>query len=316
MNLLIVSSGTFRLTPAALVRIQEAAPGLNVIYTASPSPAQVQASEVIFGCPDKALLAHAESLRWLHITNAGVEPYGDLSLYANRDTVLTNARGVYGIQISEHIVGLMLALSRRLPYYAGCTSRRVWKRRDDVREVYGATVSIFGTGDLGSNVAARLAPFGCRLIGVRRNVLEMPPGFDEVRPIHRMLDVLSVSDYVVACLPQTAETVGLFDRAAFEAMPPMSVFINAGRGSAVVESALVDALKSGRLMGAGLDVADPEPLPPDSALWDCENILITAHSSAASPLVSTRNLELFLLQLDRYLSGRRLRNIVDFRRGY
>ncbi len=316
MNLLIIPSRTFGVTPARLVRIQEAVPGLTVLYTAAPTGEQVSESEIIFGCLNPGLLAGAENLRWHHITNAGVEPYGDRSLYARGDTVLTNARGVYGVQIAEHALGMMLALSRQLPYYTDCTRRREWARRNDVRELYGSTVAIFGTGDLGQSLAARLAPFGCSVLGVRRNILELPDGFSELYPPHRMLDALSRSDYVVSCLPQTPQTVGIFNREAFDAMPPQSIFINVGRGSSVVESALVCALRSGRLMGAGLDVTDPEPLPPESELWDFENVLITAHSSAASPCVDARNFGLFMEQLERWSTGRRLRNIVDFRRGY
>lgn len=316
MNLLIIPSRLFEVTPSRLIRIQEAAPRLTVLYTSSPSDEQVRDSEIIFGCPDAGLLARAFGLRWLHITNAGIEPYGDLSIYARDDIVLTNAKGVYGIQISEHVIGMMLALSRQFPYYADCVRRRDWNRRNDVRELYGASVTIFGTGDIGSSVAARLAPFKCHVTGIRRNILEMPPGFHELFPPHRMFEALSRSDYVVSCLPRTPQTVGVFNKDAFNSMRPTAVFVNVGRGNAVVESALVEALKSGRLMGAGLDVADPEPLPPESELWDFENVLITAHSSAASPHVDTRNYELFLKQLERYLAGKRLKNIVDFRRGY
>lgn len=316
MNLLVVNTHLFSFAPAKLLHIQEMAPGLTLQVTSAPTQAMVSDSEIICGCPPKQLLAEAPDLKWLHLTNAGIEPYGDLGLYANRDILLTNASGVYGASIAEHAVGLMVGVSRFFERHVLNKQSRRWQRIPEARDLYGSTVVIMGLGDLGSQLAKRLSSFGCRILGVRRSGFDKPPHVEAVYPPHALLTVAREADYLVNCLPQTAETVGLLDHRVFEAMPTGSVLINVGRGSAVVESALVDAIRSGHLYGAGLDVADPEPLPPESPLWDLDNVLITSHSSSASSLQEQRSYELFTDLLDRYLSKRRLYNIVDFFRGY
>ncbi|MCL2030569.1 MAG: D-2-hydroxyacid dehydrogenase [Oscillospiraceae bacterium] len=317
-TLLTIRTPLFEPTPAMLLRIQEAAPGLTVRCAgrSAVTAEMMAAAEVIFGCPPPELLAAAARLRWMHITNAGIEPYGDLRLFAGRGVILTNAAGVYGTPIAEHGIGMLLALCRQFPYYVRQAGEREWLRREDVLEVCGGTAAVFGTGDLGRNLARRLKAFDCTVLGVRNNVMEKPPGIDELFPPHQKLEVLRRAQFVFSCLPRTPQTERVFDEAAFAAMPPRSVFINLGRGSAADHDALLRALTAGRLFGAGLDVTDPEPLPPESPLWGLENVLITAHSSAASGHTARRGVELFLRQLERWNAGKRLLNEVDFFRGY
>lgn len=317
-TLLVVRTKLFSPTPAMLLRVQEAAPALEVrcAEQAAVTQGMAEEAEIIFGCVPAELLQYATRLKWLHTTNAGIEPYGDLRLYAHKNVTLTGASGVYGISIAEHGIGMLLALCRRFPYYVLKAQEHEWLRREDVLEVHGGTAAVFGLGDLGRNIARRLRAFDCKILGVRNNILEKPPEVDELFAPHQKTEVLKRAQFVFSCLPRTAQTDRIFDDAAFRAMPSGGVFINLGRGNAVDEEALHRALTEGTLFGAGLDVSDPEPMPPDNPLWSLENVLITAHSSAASPHVTRRGVELFLRQLERFHSGKRLSGEVDFFRGY
>jgi phosphoglycerate dehydrogenase-like enzyme len=317
-TLLTVRTRWFEPTPAMLLRVQEAAPGLKVhcVEQSSVTAEMMAEAEVIFGCPPAELLRLAGRLRWMHTTNAGIEPYGDLRLFARDDVIFTNASGVYGVQIAEHGVGLLLALCRQLPYYVRKAGEREWLRREDVVEVCGGTAAVFGTGDLGRSLARRLKGLDCTVLGVRNNVMEKPPDIDELFSPHQKLEVLRRAQFVFSCLPGTPQTDRIFDREAFSVMPPQSIFINLGRGNAVDHAALRLALVEGPLFGAGLDVTDPEPLPPEHPLWTMENVIVTAHSSSASEHTTRRGVELFLRQLERWNGGKRLLNEVDFYRGY
>jgi phosphoglycerate dehydrogenase-like enzyme len=318
MTLLVVRSKYFTPGAAMMLRLQEAAGKLQVVCAErdAVTPEMAENAEIILGMVPAELLCRAQRLKWLHTTNAGIEPYGDLRLYASKDVILTNASGVYGPQIAEHGVGMLLALCRRFPYYVNMARRREWNRREDVLEVGGATAAVFGLGDLGGNLAKRLKALECTVLGVRNNVLEKPSGVDEVFAPHQKLAVLKRAQFVFSCLPQTPQTDRVFDAESFAAMPSGGIFINLGRGNCVDEPALYRALTRGTLFGAGLDVSDPEPMKPENPLWTCENILITAHSSAASAHVNRRSIDLFLAQLQRYQGGKRLLNTVDFFRGY
>ena len=316
--LLAIESPNFRLSPAALLRVGEAAPGYELRYVRQEAVTaqQTAQAEIIFGLIPSELLQHAEKLRWLHIINAGIEPYGDLRLFARRDTVLTNASGVFGIQIAEHGIGMLLGVCRAFPLYMRQMESGQWQRHSTAREVYGATAAVFGLGDLGLNVARRLRGFGCRILGVRQSILEKPPEVDEIFSLRQRLEVLRRADIVFNCLPGTSKTVGIFDREAFASMPRRSVFINLGRGRTADTDALWEALESGQLFGAGLDVVDPEPLPAEHPLWRQENVILTPHSSSASPEEPGRQLVLFCRLMDRYLSGKPMENAVNFLREY
>ena len=301
-----------------LLRVQEAAPALEVrcVGRSAVTAEMMAGAEVIFGCPPPELLIRAERMRWLHLISAGAEPYGDLKLYARRDVLLTRASGVHGIPIAEHAVGLLLALCRQFPHYVRKMGEHQWQPRGDVVEVYGGTAAVFGAGDLGRSIARRLKAFDCKVLGVRNNVLEKPPEIDELFSPRQKLEVLRRAQFVFSCLPRTPQTERVFDAEAFGVMPQKSVFINVGRGQSADHAALRRALVEGPLFGAGLDVTDPEPLPPDHPLWNMENVIITAHSAAASEHTAKRGIELFLRQLERYSAGKRLLNEVDFYRGY
>jgi D-2-hydroxyacid dehydrogenase (NADP+) len=265
------------------------------------------------------LLAAATRLRWMHAAGAGVERY-DLEQIAARGVMLTNSSGVSAPNMAEHVLGMMIALNRRFPQLLRAQTRREWRDETTHREVgelQGQTVLVAGIGDIGSAVAQRAAAFGMRINGLRRRADAPPPaGFDQVFAIADLHAALADADHVVVTLPNTPRSRGLFNAAAFAAMKPGAAIYNVGRGPVIDTAALVAALQSGHLAGAGLDVTDPEPLPADSPLWDMENVLITAHTSGATPRFWERQADLVADNIRRIQRGDAPRNLVDLAAGY
>lgn len=290
------------------------------IAEAVPSGADLAEADVVVGwqiAPEQ--LDQAPRLRWFHAGSAGVE-HLELGALRHRQVMLTNSRGVSAPNMAEHALGMMVALARRFPRLMREQAARSWRDEEthrEVRELGGETVLVIGTGEIGSQVASRAAAFGMRVEGLRRRAhAEPPPGFSRIWTQDELRDALAHADHVVVTLPDTPGTRNLLDAAAFAACKPGAMIYNVGRGAVVDTDALVAALKSGHLGGAGLDVTEPEPLPVDSPLWDLENVLITAHTSGASPRYWERQEALISENLARFLEGRPLRNVVDFEHAY
>jgi D-2-hydroxyacid dehydrogenase (NADP+) len=265
------------------------------------------------------LFAAATRLRWMHAAGAGVERY-ELAQIAARGVTLTNSSGVSAPNMAEHVLGMMIALARRFPQLMRAQARREWRdeaTHREVGELQGQTVLIAGIGEIGCAVAQRVAAFGMRVNGLRRRADASPPaGFNQMFAIADLHAALADADHVVATLPNTPRSRGLFDAAAFAAMKPGAAIYNVGRGPVIDTAALTAALESGHLGGAGLDVTDPEPLPAESPLWDMENVLITAHTSGATPRYWERQADLIADNIRRIQRGDAPRNLVDLEAGY
>jgi phosphoglycerate dehydrogenase-like enzyme len=265
------------------------------------------------------LLEAATRLRWMHAGGAGVERY-ELAQISARGVMLTNSSGVSAPNMAEHVLGMMIALTRRFPRLIVAQTRRQWRdeaTHREVGELQGQTVLVAGTGDIGCAVAQRAAAFGMRVNGLRRRADASPPaGFDRVFAIADLQAALADADHVVVTLPDTPSSRGLFDAAAFAAMKPGAAIYNVGRGPVIDTAALISALESGHLAGAGLDVTDPEPLPVNSPLWEMENVLITAHTSGATPRYWERQADLIADNIKRIQRGEAPRNLVDLEAGY
>ena len=319
MKLTVLHDRTFEFTPAMLMRIEEAAPEYDLTYCAASavSAAQAADAEIIFGCPPLELLRHAPFLSWHHLPNSGIEPYTSPLIYANPGVTLTNSRGVYGAIIAEHTVAMVFALARCFPLYCKQRGAREW-RRDDFGSVWvdGSVISVFGLGDIGSNVARKLSAMGARILAVRRSLLDKPPFVDELYDLRGASDVVARSDFVICCLPPTPRTTGLFSRELLDRMKPSAYFINVSRGALADTGALTEALAQRRIAGAALDVTDPEPLPRDHPLWSLDNVILTPHAACVCGDIQTRKLELFLSMLERYKAKRALPNQVNFMQGY
>ena len=274
--------------------------------------------EVLYGHPVPALLRQAAQLRWLCSDYAGVEKYLDDAVWPRPDCLLSNGSGAYGPAISEHVLMVLLMLLRRMPEYQAELSRRQWTYHTPIRSVIGSHVVMLGAGDIGRNVARRLKALGASVTGACRSGKSEEPAFDRVVPIQELDSVLPEADALVMALPATAETMGILSRERIALLPERAFVINVGRGSAIDQEALVEALNQRKLAGAALDVMTPEPLPADNPLWDCPNTIITPHISGNMSLGRTCDIDvdMFCADLARYAAGEPLRNLVDRTRGY
>ena len=274
--------------------------------------------EVLFGYIPPALLAGARRLRWLCTASAGVDHLLEDSLWPHPDCLLSNASGAYGPTISEHIVMVLLMLLRRMPEYQAAAARREWPYLAPIRSITGSRMVLLGTGDIGSNAARRLKALGAEVTGVCRSGRSAEPAFDRVVPLSELDGVLPAADALILSLPATAETKGVLSRRRLALLPETAFVVNVGRGSAIDQEALVEALQTGKLAGAALDVMTPEPLPEDHPLWSCPNTIITPHISGNMSLGLTCDLDvdMFCRDLMHYANGEPLAHLVDRRRGY
>ncbi|NLG97097.1 MAG: D-2-hydroxyacid dehydrogenase [Chloroflexi bacterium] len=263
-------------------------------------------------------IPRAEKLRWFQQWGAGTDWLLRHPEIAGRDFILTNASGVHAIPISEHILAFMLAFARGLPNAVRTQQQRDWNANRQVTtfELAGKTVLIIGIGAIGRRTAQITSALGMRVLGIRRNASKSPPEVERTGSPEQLYEMLPEADFVVLTQPLTEETRNMFDAKAFSKMKPSAYLINIGRGGTVDEPALIQALQSKQIAGAGLDVFANEPLPPESPLWEMDNVIITAHYSGSTPQYNRRALDIFLDNLKRYTGGEPLINVVDKKRGY
>ena len=278
----------------------------------------VQDCEVLYAHSPKLLRAAPATLKWYCCSFAGVDPYcKDPTIFANPDCVLTNSN-VYGVTIAEHVVMVTLMLLRRMPEYEEIVRNRSWSNQLPIRSIRDNEFTILGTGNIGVNVAERVRGMGAaKIIGLSRSG-KPHPAFDEVHPIAELDRVLPDTKILVMALPGTAETIHILDRARIALLPKDACVINVGRGTAVEQEPLIEALNSDRIAGAALDVMDPEPLPQDHPLWSAKNLILTPHVSGNMTLGYTcdTNVKMFCEDLRNYAAGRPLNGFVDRVKGY
>ncbi len=301
----------FRGTDTLVCAPQEALPGQPVTQE------DVDWAQVILGNVPAAMLHGSPALEWLQTNSAGVEPYIQPGVLAG-DTLLTNATGAYGLAIAEHMLGMLLELFKKLELYRDAQKSGAWQSQGAVKAVYGSTVLVLGMGDIGGEFAARCKALGAKVIGVRRSPRPCPEYADEVHLLEDLDSLLPQADVVAITLPGTDATRGLMSRERLAKMKEGAVLLNVGRGFIVDTEALCDALERGHLSGAGVDVTDPEPLPPTHRLWNIPTAVVTPHISGFYHLRETheRIVGIFLENLRRFQAGEPLRNLVDFATGY
>jgi len=300
-------------------RIKNAAPGYNVteVQRDTISVEDLIDSDIVFGRIPPHLLPDLKKLKWMHLGSAGADGLTDISMYGNDSVIVTKSSGTFGIPISEHIMGMMIALSRGFIYYHKKQLTNEWCGTfPDFHNIHGSTVLIIGLGDIGTEVSKHLTGFGCKIIGLRRDISKPHETIEDIRPISKLHESLPEADYIIICAPGTPETNKMFGRDEFEIMKSRAIIINIGRGMIIDSDALTDALNEGKIAGAGLDVTDPEPLPNDHPVWQAKNVLITPHVSAASQLTTQRRVNIFIDLLTRYVNGNEMYNKVDFEAGY
>ncbi len=262
------------------------------------------------------LPALAPHLRWIQTAGSGVGQFVPSGL-ENGSILLTNAAGIGAVPIAEWVLARVLAVYKRLDEHAEQQRDHVWDQKLGAL-VAGRRALVVGLGAIGREVGRRLKAFDVRVVGVRRSWTPdmSSPYADEVIGPDQLMHALGSAHIVVVSAPGTAANANLFDATAFAAMRRGSIFINVARGLLVDEAALIEALRSGHLRAAALDVAKQEPLPPDSPLWDTPNLSISPHSSASADRYMERVAELFYDNLARYVAGQDLVNVVDLGREY
>ena len=301
----------FRGTDTLVCAPQEALPGQPVTQE------DVDWAQVILGNVPAVMLHGSPALEWLQTNSAGVEAYIQPGVLAG-DTLLTNATGAYGLAIAEHMLGMLLELFKKLELYRDAQKSGAWQSQGAVKAVYGSTVLVLGMGDIGGEFAARCKALGAKVIGVRRSPRPCPEYADEVHLLEDLDSLLPQADVVAITLPGTDATRGLMSRERLAKMKEGAVLLNVGRGFIVDTEALCDALERGHLSGAGVDVTDPEPLPPTHRLWNIPTAVVTPHISGFYHLRETheRIVGIFLENLRHFQAGEPLRNLVDFTTGY
>ena len=263
------------------------------------------------------------AVRWLSSVAAGLDEIVTPALLA-RGVAVTSASGVHGPNIAEHVLAMMLMFTRGLPRLFRAQLARRWERNltsrsDGPGELTGKTLVIVGLGRIGEAIAVRARPFGMRVVGLKRDPSSPPRrrvAVDELLPMDALDEALGRADHVCLTVPLTRETHHLIDARRIARLRPGAYLYNVSRGAVIDEPALVDALRAGRLAGAGLDVFEEEPLPATSPLWELENVILTPHVSGVTPLYYERTAALFADNLERFLAGQPLGNRFDPARGY
>ncbi len=273
-------------------------------------------AEILLGWNmSREVIDHASRLRWIQSTGAGVDKLIAAGVL-DREILVTNSSGIHPGLI-EHVLAVLLAFNRRLHLAMRNQIRHYWDRSSRMMgaEISSQTLGILGLGHIGSALATKAHALGMRVIGTKRTPATIP-GVERVFPPEGLADVLGTADAVVIALPLTNATRGLIGPGQLRAMKPTAFLINIGRGPIIQEAALLEALREKRIAGAALDVFEQEPLPADSPFYDLENVIVTPHISGNSPYYMDRAVSVFCTNLDAYLHGKPLQNVVDKKRGY
>jgi len=326
-KLLVFASHPFTLwrPPVELAeRIRQRWPRMRVVHAARTEDfvAEIPDTDILAGIHLRlAQFQLARRLQWIHSTAAGV---AQLMYPELRDSgvVMTNASGVHAIPMAEHVVGMMVALAHNFPGAMRNQLRGRWAQQEmwdgpaRPSELFERVALLVGFGAVGRAVAERLGPFGMKVWAVTRSGNADPALVSRALPAAELDAALPGADFVILAAPETPETRHMIGERQLALMKPSAFLLNVARGSLVDEAALIAALQRRAIAGAGLDVAATEPLPPESPLWTLENVLITPHTSGNSERLWEREGDLLMDNLERWFSGRPLRNQVDKTRGY
>jgi D-2-hydroxyacid dehydrogenase (NADP+) len=304
------------LLPSHIDCIEEAAEGWAVcdrIPQEAPKAQyrrEVKSSEIVIGWPETELVLESD-VRFLQLPSVGLDGYLNRGLESKKDFQLCNARGVMSVAMSEHCLAMMYALARQIPAHLCDQRERRWRRQAPYLELDGSTACVIGLGDIGGEIARRLQAIGMRVIAVSAShATTGHPHAEQVLAPERLKEALSQADHVVLIRPAMPDGRALLTSDAVAAIKPGAFFYNLARGNLVDEVALIDALKSGHIAGAGLDVFAQEPLPTESPLWEMENVIVTPHVGGRSVKEFDRLCALFVENLGRYRRGEELKHRV------
>ncbi|HET8699614.1 MAG TPA: D-2-hydroxyacid dehydrogenase, partial [Gammaproteobacteria bacterium] len=301
---------------------QIAVVGVDGLRNFAGMAAVVDGADVLVGLCTPEIVARGQNLKFIQLLNAGADSCATIPDVARRGIVVTNLQRIQGPHMAEHALALLLALARALPQYGVEQAGGAWtrgfreKRAERLVELEGKTLLVVGLGGIGTEVARLAHGLGMHVIATRNSRREGPDYVDYVGLADEYRALAARADVVVNAAPLTPDTRGMFDAAFFSAVKEGAFFVNIGRGESVVTDALVAALRSGRLAGAGLDVTDPEPLPPGHPLWAMRNVIVTPHVATSSDFRDERTLALVVENVRRYIRGDKLLSVVDLAAGY
>ncbi len=295
--------------------------GFDIDFYATDAEAagKVSDAEVIY-CNSPALFKEMPRLRWCHSMSAGVGHFLAGGAFDSGRIILTNSSGSYGRAISEYVIMTTLMLMKRIPEYEEIIKERRWIHSMTIGSIADSSIAIIGTGDVGHSAALKYKALEAkRVVGFNRSGRQAE-GFDEVFRIDQYEEVMSREkfDVLLLCVPGTPESEGLLSRERIAMLSEKTYVINVGRGMAIDQDALIDALNEGAIAGAALDVVYPEPLPEDHPLWTTRNLILTPHISGDMGLPYTVDLtvEIFCDNLRRYSRGEEMTHVVDINAGY
>lgn len=274
-------------------------------------------ADIIVGNVKPELLSQCNNLKLMQLNSAGTDGYTVPGVLPE-GALLANATGSYGLAIAEHMIGALLCMMKKFDKYRIDQENHVWSDHGMVTSILGSKTLVVGLGDIGNEFAVRMNSLGSSVDGIRRTKAEKPAYIDNLYQMDKFYECLKQADIVATCLPGTKETYKLFDEKAFSSMKDGAYFINVGRGNAVDTDSLYDALESGKLAGASVDVTDPDPLPADHKLWNAKNILITPHISGGYHLQATHDkiINIAVNNIRHLAKGEPFENLVDMTTGY
>lgn len=302
--------------PEHELRLKSACPDGDFVFLHDEEPNEqiLESADIIIGTVPVESLKRCKTLKLMQLSMAGSDVFvGKLP----KDAILANASGAYGLAISEHMLGMMFMLMKKLNLYRDNQTRSLWHDEGSVTSIEGANVLTIGLGDIGGEFAKRCKLLGAYNIGIRRNIREKPEYMDEMYTLEALDNLLPKADVVALALPNGNASRGLMNEVRLRSMHRGAIILNVGRGSAIDTDALVSVLNDGHIL-AGIDVTDPEPLPKEHQLWKCPGIVITPHISGYYHLRQThdRIVEIAARNIENLLSGNPIMNCVDNDTGY
>ena len=295
----------------------------DVIFQPAPSVEEqrrhIRDADVFFGSPTREIFLAAQQLRWIHNPGTGIDWIWSVPELIDSDVVLTNARGPHATSMADHVFGMMLTFAHHMRELWEDQRARHWEPKKyygQYEELDGRTMGVFALGDIGMAVARRAHGFGMKVYAVDIRPMGAPPEVKEVWGPERLDDLLRISDWFVVTAPLTPKTRGLIDRRRIEMLKSSAYVIVISRGGIVDEAALIEALRSRSIAGAGLDVFEEEPLPQDSPLWDMDNVIISPHASGVPPELWEGRRRIFKENLRRFLANEPFLYVCDKRAGF
>lgn len=271
-------------------------------------------ADAVFGILTPQLLSQATRLQWLQGPAASPLAGFYFPELIAHPVVVTNVKGTYRANLANHVMACMLSFARQLPWFMAQQAQGEWRKLPPGREMADlahTTALIAGAGNVGAATAERCRAFGIRTVGVDTQIASVAPVFDEVHHVEKLDSLLPLADWVVVTLPETPETTGIFNAARFRLMKPSACIVNVGRGATIRLDDLVEALRSGEIAGAGLDVFEIEPLPAGHPLWTMANVILTPHTSGQGADTHAERQAFIVENAGRFARGEPLLSIVD-----